>query len=147
MKQIALILLMYATSLVAMADGWEYEDDKAILVSIPQYLDEDYTCLNILVLNTAKGDEVLLYLYGEIVDFDFRPRQEYIVVSFFDHKKSSRWKIKEVNVNDQPVVVIVDSANFIKRLRSTDTLSVKLPVYEQGTQTFTFSSYGYPLDW
>ena len=150
MKKLALILLLSLMSLGASAEGWEYDNNKAIIVSIPTYeWGDEGTSLSMMVCDTQSknGDAVLLYLYGDVIDFDFRPKQQYIVVSFFDHKKDTRWRIRSFESDGHTFLAIVDSANFIKRLRNSQTISITLPVYEQGTHTFSFSAYGYPLDW
>lgn len=128
--------------------GWDYTDQRAILISHVELFDrEDATVLGIIVANTIKGDDVLLYLHGDITEFALRPKQQYIVASFFDKKKKTRWAVTPITINGNTILKLVNPQGFINKLRTADFFSITLPIAEEGTQTFYFSADGYPLDW
>ena len=150
MKKIATLLLMCLLSLGAFAQGWEYSDNKAIMMSDPLFLDGDYdnpTHLGLVVDANYDKDLVAMGLQGDGLT-NFRENQLYVVVKF-DWGKDERWRIKEIYTDDSKFkfFLIVSTDKFIKRLRSCDSLQVTLPVYQNGTQTFYFNCNGYPLDW
>lgn len=150
MKKIATILLMCVMSLTASAEGWQYDNNKAIMMSDPIFLDGDYnnpTCLGLVVDASYDKDLVAMGLQGDGLT-NFRENQLYVVVKF-DWGKDERWRIKEIYTDDSKFkfFLIVSTDKFIKRLRSCDSIQVTLPVYKNGTQTFYFNCNGYPLDW
>ena len=141
---------MCATSLVAMAQyGWYYNDDQAILMSDSEYLEGDFddpTRLGIVV-GGNNVDYVAMGIHGTGLT-DFRDSQLYVVVSF-DFGKSERWRIKELKTDKSQFkfFVIVSTEKFINRLRKCEHVSVTLPIYKYGKQTFYLNANGYPLDW
>ena len=150
MRRIAIILLMCATSLVAIAEGWHYQENQAILMSGAEFLDDDFdnpTYLGIMIDGRHEQDVVAIGIQGDGLT-DFRASQLYVVVSF-NRGKSEKWRIKELNneASQYKFFMIVSASKFINRLRSCESLQVTLPIYEYGTKTFYFFADGYPLDW
>lgn len=147
MKRFLLYTLLILCALTSSAQGWRYEDDKAMLLSSPEFLDEDIenpTALMAIVGKKGGKDFVLFMLYGNYDCHDFRKNQQYILARFAFGEKEKRWRIKEV---DDHVFSVVDSASFVRLLRKSEIFFVTLPVYEYGKKQFMFFTEGYPLDW
>ena len=150
MRRLVILLMMCAISLTAAAQGWQYRNNKAIMMSDPNFLDGDYdnpTYLGLVVDASYDKDLVAMGLQGDGLT-NFRKNQLYVVVKF-DWGKDERWRIKEIYTDDSKFkfFLIVSTDKFIKRLRSCNSIQVTLPVYQNGTQTFYFNTNGYPLDW
>lgn len=146
MKKFVLFTLLTLGSLIATAQGWKYDPQKAMLVSSEEFLSGDFdnpTCLGIAVGKIHGKDCVMIGLYGEYDCHDFRKNQQYIVVNF-DRGKNTRWKIKE---KDDTFFFIVDATRFIQQLTKCNMVSITLPVYDYGKKEFYFSADGYPLDY
>lgn len=137
---------------IGKADGWRYEQGGAILDSFHNYVTGDWdkpTRLGILAIEDYGGKEaVMMVLVGECDITDFRDNQMYVVVSF-DGNKAQRWRIKMDKYNEREfnAFTIVNATAFLKHLQEAESISVTLPLYKQGTQTFRFYAGGYPLDW
>ena len=152
MRQIAIILLMCATSLMAMADGWQYGSGKAGIESQYEFINGNYdrpTALQLFVGKDESGhDGVLAILQGECDIHDFRDSQQYVMIDFGDLERH-QWAIQQVPYKNRNYNAFIfgDASNLIERLRECDTFTITLPLHGVGTRTFYFYTDGYPLDW
>lgn len=152
MRKAALILLMCATSLVAMADGWLYGSGKAGIESHYEFINGNYdkpTTLRLYVGIDESGHEgVMAILEGECDIHDFRDNQQYVMVDFGDLERH-KWVIQQVPYKNRKYKAFIfgDAGNLIERLRECDTFTITLPLHGVGTRTFYFYTDGYPLDW
>lgn len=141
MRKAALILLICVTSLVAMADGWQYEGNTGWLPSHKVYFDDSKETM--LVISVAVRDNnvvVFLCLYGEVIDLDFNKRQKYVI---FDDEK---WDIIELEGKGRVFCAFYESAKMVEMLYEKESFTINVPVKGYGIQTFVFDTHGYPLN-
>ena len=151
MRKIAIILIMCATSLVAMADGWQYGSGIAVVNSSEEYFSNDFdnpTFMRIIVSTDNENlDIVMVGVEGYQPNYHFRRNQEYVVADFDGIQ--SKWAIEKVNIDEKPVqyFYIKEATKFIEVLKKYDYFTITLPLLFNGNTTFHFYTNGYPLDW
>ena len=152
MRKAALILLMCVTSLVAMAEGWEYAPSKAGIQS-EHYRLHGYghqpTALSFILVHNDKGENVVLcILEGECTIHDFVEGQKYVCISFGDFVQH-KYEIKEITYKDEQfrAFLVGNADEIIERLKECENFSIIVPLYNYGKHTFYFSAVGYPLYW
>ena len=148
MKRFIIYTLFICAAFSTLAQGWQYDDDKSIIVSSPELSsDNELIMLGLVAAEFNNSEHVLLYLNGAVTRFALRDNQQYIVASFYDGKKSSKWAVKSSTIKGQNILAITNASKFIDRLCTSDMFSITLPIEDMGVTTFTFISDGYPLDW
>lgn len=140
MKKATLLLLMCTISMVAMADGWQYDGDTGLLPSNKVYLDDGKETMLVLGVKVRDNNVVVfMYLHGDVIDLDFNKRQKYVI---FDDEK---WDIIDMEGKGRVFCAFTESAKMVEMLYEKESFIIKVPVKGHGIQSFVFDTYGYPL--